>query len=299
MELRHLEYFRMVAEELHFRRAAEKLHMSQPPLTRQIKQLEEELGVQLFNRQNRKVELTEAGAYLKKEIDEVFYKLESIRKVLRQFENGRTGQFKIGYISSTYHALLNDVLVNIKDRFPNLTTRLYEIPTIKQIKAIETDKLDVGIVRAPVASDQLNVIPLYEEGFALVFPSTTTLSFDGSVKDLTKFSKHPFIFFNNDYAPHYYNTLLGICGLAGFAPNVVHEANNVHSIVRMVENGLGISILPEGTIKQYTNNQVTFVTVRDIGYKSLVVAAYKKNDERAYIASFVSMLKQALIGDQA
>ena len=294
MELRHLEYFKAVADELHFRRAAEKLHMSQPPLTRQIKQLEDELGVLLFERKNKKVELTEAGRYLKSEVDQVFGKIESIRHTIKQYDQGNGGQLKIGYISSTYHGRLNEILLQLKVEFDHLTTRLYEVPTIKQVRAIESDKLDIGIVRTPISSDELSIISLYKEGFSMVMPEKFNELFKKEL-DLKELSETPFIFFNQDYAPHYYQTLMGICGESGFIPNVVHEANNVHSIVRMVENGLGVSILPDSTSHQYSNQAVRFVKLTETNYTTSVVAAFKKGNNKQYLLRFVDLLRSSLV----
>ena len=149
MELRHLLYFKTVAEELHFRNAASKLFISQPPLSRQIKELEEELGAQLFERNNKRVNLTPAGEYLKKEAEKIFAQLEENKQIVKQIHQGINGKLRIGYISSTYHHQLVNVLKEIPALYPFVKTKLYEVPTTKQIKALEEGKLDIGILRAP------------------------------------------------------------------------------------------------------------------------------------------------------
>jgi len=155
MELRHLLYFKTVAEQLHFRNAAQKLFISQPPLSRQIKELEDELGVLLFTRKNRRVNLTDAGAYFKQEVDAIFARLEESKSIVRQIHKSESGELKIGYISSVYQSHLADVLIAMRDVFPHIKTNLFEIPTLTQIKALEQGSLDVGILRAPVHSEAL------------------------------------------------------------------------------------------------------------------------------------------------
>jgi DNA-binding transcriptional LysR family regulator len=143
---------------LHFRNAAASLFISQPPLSRQIKELEEELGVQLFLRNNKRVVLTEAGKYFAATVDSIFAQLEESKNIARQIHQAAdSGELKIGYISSVYQPHLAEVLKALRQVFPYIKTSLYERPTIKQIEALEQGKLDVGILRAPVQSDKLTV----------------------------------------------------------------------------------------------------------------------------------------------
>src|SRR6202012_2230528 len=170
MELRHLLYFKTVAEQLHFRNAALKLFISQPPLSRQIKELEDELGVLLFTRKNKRVTLTDAGKYFKTEVDAIFARLEESKSIIQQMHKSQTGELKIGYISSVYQSHLADVLITMRDVFPYIKTNLFEIPTLMQIKALEQGSLDVGILRAPVHSNQLKVQSLFFDPFMVVIP---------------------------------------------------------------------------------------------------------------------------------
>ncbi len=170
MELRHLLYFKTVAEQLHFRNAALKLFISQPPLSRQIKELEEELGVLLFTRKNKRVNLTDAGKYFKQEVEAIFAHLEESKSIVQQIHKSESGELKIGYISSVYQSHLADVLIAMRDVFPYIKTNLFEIPTLMQIKALEQGNLDVGILRAPVHSNQLKVQTLFFDPFIVVIP---------------------------------------------------------------------------------------------------------------------------------
>lgn len=275
MELRHLLYFKVVAEELHFRKAAEKLHISQPPLSRQIAELEAELGVRLLERSNKKVALTDAGRYFKKEVDNILSSLEECRQKLRLMQGAVSGQLRIGYISSTYQEHLTGILKEIKTAFPFVKTKLYEVPTIKQLQALEEGKLDVGILRAPVKSDKLKVISLFNDPFVAVTASARDFR-PASQEELAAYLKRqPFIFFNQEYAPDFYEKLVELCQRMGFYPDVQHEANNINSILRLVEGGLGVSLVPRSIMEHYKSDALSFHELQHAGIATEVVLAYK------------------------
>lgn len=278
MEIRHLQYFKAVAEHLHFRNAAASLFISQPPLSRQIKELEDELGVQLFVRNNKRVALTEAGKYFADSVDKLFAQLEESKNIARQIHNAAdSGELKIGYISSAYQPYLAEVLKALRMEFPYIKTNLYERPTIKQIEALEQGQLDVGILRTPVQSAQLTVKTLFFDPFMVVMPAVKQPF--GSRAQLADFIKDkPFIFFNKEYAPQYHDKLVEICNRMGFEPDITHKVNNVHSILQLVEAGLGVSILPLSLKQQYANLQLTFADLVDIPVVTEVVLAYKKSN---------------------
>ncbi|WP_316839464.1 LysR family transcriptional regulator [Pedobacter gandavensis] len=286
MELRHLLYFKTVAEELHFTKAANRLFISQPPLSRQIKELEEELAVQLFKRNNKQVSLTEAGAYFKKEVDEIFAKLEESKSIARQIHLSVSGELKIGYISSVYQSYLAEILKAMRKEFPYIKTGLFEMPTVSQIEALEQGKLDVGILRAPVLSEKLQIKTLFFDPFVVVIPHSTQKF--RTNKELAEFlKKSPFIFFNKEFAPHYNQKLMEICKRMQFTPDITHEANNVHSILQLVEAGLGVSILPLSLKKQYDYLKLCFIELQDIPVSTEVVMAYKANHRNPALKWFI------------
>lgn len=274
MELRHLLYFKTVAEELHFRNAASKLFISQPPLSRQIKELENELGARLFERNNKKVVLTDAGKYLKREADQLFSRLNENRIVVKQIHEGVSGKLRIGYISSTYHIHLIKILKEIPAVFPFVKTKLYEIPTSRQLKALEDGNLDIGIVRTPVQSEKLKITPLFEDPFVVVLPTSPSPCSDPEALAQYLKGQH-FIFFNQDYAPDYHRKLMEICQRLGFTPEITHEANNIHSILRLVESGLGVAIVPQSARDQYATAKLSFIDLPPMPISTEVVIAYK------------------------
>jgi DNA-binding transcriptional LysR family regulator len=287
MEIRHLIYFKAVAKHLHFRNAAASLFISQPPLSRQIKELEDELGVQLFLRNNKRVELTEAGKYFLATVDSIFAQLEESKHTIRQIHQAAdSGELKIGYISSVYQPHLAEVLKLLRQEFPYIKTSLYERPTIKQIEALEQGKLDVGILRAPVQSEKLTVQTLFFDPFMVVMPSTAQ-KFNNNFKLAEFIKERPFIFFNKEYAPHYHDKLVEICHRLGFKPDITHEVNNVHSIVQLVEAGLGVSILPLSLKQQYAGLKLSFFELADIPVNTEVVLAYKKSNLNGALKWFI------------
>ncbi|MNK05992.1 Hca operon transcriptional activator [compost metagenome] len=286
MELRHLLYFKTVAEELHFTKAATKLFISQPPLSRQIKELEQELGLQLFTRNNKQVTLTDAGKYFKSEVDAIFAKLEESKSIARQIHLSASGELKIGYISSVYQSYLAEILKAMRQEFPYIKTGLFEMPTISQIEALEQGRLDVGILRAPILSEKLVVKTLFFDPFIVVIPLSEQRF--NTNKELAEFlKKSPFIFFNMEFAPHYNHKLIEICKRMQFAPDITHEANNVHSILQLVEAGLGVSILPLSLKKQYDHLKVSFVELKDIPVNTEVVVAYKATNRNPALKWFI------------
>lgn len=285
MELRHLLYFKTVAEELHFRKAALKLFISQPPLSRQIRELEEELGAQLFERNNKRVSLTPAGIYLKKQVDGMFSQLAETKNVVRQLHNNLSGELKIGYISSTYHRQLMDTLKEMRSVFPLLAVKLFEIPTVKQVKALEEGKLDIGIMRAPINSEKLNVVSLFEDPFVVALPHDAPEMNHFSDWN-TYLAQQPFIFFNRDYAPVYYQKLVEICQRMGFTPEITHEANNVHSILRMVQHGAGVSILPSAIKEHFPELKIRYIDLSHLAITTEVVLAYRSQQKNEAILWF-------------
>jgi DNA-binding transcriptional LysR family regulator len=285
MEIRHLLYFKTVAEELHFSKAAAKLFISQPPLSRQIKELEEELGVQLFSRSNKRVALTDAGKYFKGETDAVLARLEESKSMVKQIHSGESGEFKIGYISSVYQTHLAEVLKSMHQLFPYIKTSLYEVPTVTQVLELEQGKLDAGILRAPVHTEKLAVKSLFFDPFVVVVPQNK--SFDIYQELVLSLKSSPFIFFNAAFAPEYNDKLLDICHRMGFKPDITHEANNVHSILQLVEAGLGVSILPASLQQQYAYLRVSFIPLEDIPVNTEVVLAYKTTNKSAALKWFI------------
>jgi DNA-binding transcriptional LysR family regulator len=288
MELRHLKYFLAVAETLNFTKASEKLFISQPPLSRQIKELEEELGARLFNRNNKRVELTDAGKYFEKEIRILFQSLEKISIKTQKIDKNSSGEFRIAYISSTFSDVISELIKYLTALYPYVTFRLYEVATTKQIAALEQGKLDLGIIRAPIKSPKIKSKVWFRDTFSVVY--NKNLLQLHSEKDIHKLQNESFVFFNKEYAPHYYDTLLEICAAHGFSPKVVHESNNSNSIVQLVRNGLGASIVPTRILKTQNYSEIGSIELKGINLFTEVVLATPKEDDSEITKAAISFL---------
>lgn len=278
MELRHLRYFLILAEELHFGNAAKRLFISQPPLSRQIKELEKELGVVLFFRDNKRVELTEAGKFFQKEAEALIKKLESVQRQTHQIYHSLAGEINIGYISSVDKVKLGQLIQKLQQHYPYIQTKLFELSTIKQINALDNGKLDIGIIRAPSSSPHLITEKLYEDGFCLAVPNSFNIP---SV--FSALAEQPFISYHAKYAPVYHNEMLAYCAQLGFMPTLHHECNNISSILELVHLNTGISVVPQSVQWQYKHLAVRFVNVDNISIKTDILLAHAKKCEHPII----------------
>jgi DNA-binding transcriptional LysR family regulator len=291
MELRHLKYFLKLAEELSFVRAADKLFISQPPLSRQIKELETELGATLFERNNKRVILTDAGKYYQKEIQELVQNLERINLTTKKISQNQSGEFRIAYVSSTFSGDISKLLLFLSDKYPYVNFRLYEVPTVKQIAALEEGKIDFGIIRAPLHSPKIDSQIWFKDSFSLVFNRNKYNI--TSEEDLVHLKEETFVFFNKQYAPYFYDALLQICAQFGFNPKVVHESNNISSIIQLVKNGLGISIVPTAIMKSHNYPELAFVELKKVNlFTDILLATPKGNPSEISKAAIAFLMEQ-------
>ncbi len=256
MDLRHLRYFLTLAEELHFGRAAEKLSIAQPPLSRQIKDLEEELNVVLFNRTKRVVQLTDYGKYLKNEAVKLLQHVELIKNHIRLLDEGNAGQIKIGYVGSAMHSVLPEVLTEVRRKLPEVHTLMTELMNLDQIVALKTGSLDIGFIRTPTTVDGLCIQPIFSETLSVILPLSHPLTGAEEVRPV-HLANEPFIGFCRECAPGLFDSIIGLCNRDGFSPRIVHESSQINSVVRLVESGLGYSIVPT-SVKRAYNLRVRF-----------------------------------------
>jgi len=290
MELRHLKYFLKLAEELSFVRAADKLFISQPPLSRQIKELETEIGATLFERNNKRVILTDAGKYYQKEIQELVQNLERINLTTKKISQNQSGEFRIAYVSSTFSGDISNLLQFLSEKYPFVNFRLYEVPTVKQIAALEQGKIDLGIIRAPLHSSKIDSQLWFKDSFSIVF-NRNKYNITAE-EEFEKLKEATFVFFNKNYAPYFYDILLQICAQYGFEPKVVHESNNISSIIQLVQSGLGISIVPTNVLKNYKNSELGFIELKKASLFTDILLVTPKNQNSEIAKTAISFLLQ-------
>lgn len=289
MKLRHLQYFLKLAEELSFVRAAQKLFISQPPLSRQIKELETEIGAQLFERNNKRVALTEAGKYYEKEMREVLKNIDRINIQTKKINDNQSGEFRIAYVSSTSSGDITSLIQFLSEQYPYVSFRLYELPTVKQIKALEEFKIDLGIVRAPLYSPEIVTQLWFKDSFSLVFNKNVYPI--QSEQEIEGLNETTFVFFNKKYAPQYYDNLLEICAHFGFIPKVVHESNNISAIIQLVKNGLGVSIVPSAILKSHLDLELGCIEIKSVNLFTDILLATPRNFESEIAKTAITFLK--------
>ncbi len=243
MELRHLHYFIAVAEELHFSRAAARLHMAQPPLSQQIRQLEEELGFQLFHRTQRKVELTAAGHIFLAAVRQVLRSLDQAVQKGQQASRGEVGRLAIGFVSSTAYNILPPILQAFHRQTPGVKLELQELTTREQIQAVLSGKLDIGFVRPPVEAAELTATIIFREPLMVALPEFHPLR-DRDTISIRLLVDEPFIMFPRPVAPGLHDQILSVCLQAGFNPQVTQEAIQMQTIVSLVAAEMGVAIVP-------------------------------------------------------
>ncbi|UII77126.1 LysR substrate-binding domain-containing protein [Flagellimonas sp. HMM57] len=288
IELRHFVYFLAVAEELHYRKAAEKLFISQPGLSTQIKQMEGILETQLFIRDKKKVGLTPAGEFLKSEVEFILNHLEQTKKQLKLIGEGHQGEIRIGFLGSAMQHVVPNLLLDLNKRFPSIHTSLEELSNRAQLRAILQDKLDLGFVRLSRVPKGLQLKPVFEDTFSLVLPSNHAIGAK-NFKGIHQFSQEDFILFSQDYSPQYYNTVLSICEDGGFTPNVSHKSVHAQTIFKLVENNLGIAIVP--TELQYGfRMKVKFIELKHIEQRAVLSMVWKEDNRNPALRNCMELL---------
>jgi DNA-binding transcriptional LysR family regulator len=288
VELRHYAYFLAVAEELHFRKAAEKLYISQPGLSRQIKQMEELLGAQLFVRDKKKVSLTPAGHYLKQRGALLFQEIHATKRQLQLIGAGDTGEVRIGFLGSAMQHVIPELLLRLKDRFPKIKTSLGERSNMDQVAAILKDELDMGFVRLAQVPAALEMHTVYEDTFSLVLPESYPI-LTRDYKGMERFADDDFILFPREYSPYYYDTILGICADAGFKPKVSHQSVHAQTIFKLVENNLGIAIVPTA-LQAGFQMRVKFVELKDVSQRASLSVIWKKDNPNPVLKNCMDLL---------
>ncbi|MGO3306625.1 MAG: LysR family transcriptional regulator [Sphingobacterium sp.] len=291
MELRHIRYFLTLAQELHFGKAAQKLCITQPPLSRQIKEMEMELGVQLFLRSNKRVVLTVAGEHFKKEASSILAQLELLKQQTNQIYHSFAGEIKISHTGSIDKRQLGLLIQRIDESYPFLNAKLFELSSDRQIQLLTDRKMDLGIIRAPASSPLLHSLKLYDDGFALMYPTTFNLPVDMSL-----ISQEEFIAFDMDNAQFYHRHVTAYCAQLGFTPTVRHECNNMASIIEFVHLGLGISVVPQSLQEQCRNLNINFLNLADITLKTDVMLAYSKNSKHPAMDELCNLILQIFKG---
>jgi DNA-binding transcriptional LysR family regulator len=288
-ELRHLRYFVAVAEELHFGRAARRLHISQPPLSQQIQQFEDIIGVALFRRTSRRTELTAAGTVLLHHARRILADADRAAEAARRAARGELETLVVGFTDSAALSVLPEIVRVFRNARPDVHLELSESSTQAQLSILERGAADVVIVRGPVPNPEFRTETLLAESFVLAVPSDHTLARKRSVK-IASLANEPFVLFPRHLAPEFHDQLIAMCIKAGFSPEIRAEAAEYQTILSLIAAGLGISILP-ASVKNLGRAGVAFVTLADVRTKATVVLAARTDDNSVALRDFIDVAR--------
>lgn len=291
MELRHLRYFIAVAEELHFGRAAERLGISQPPLSQQIQALEEEIGARLFERTNRRVELTDAGRLFLDESRQVLAQVDKAVLLARRAHLGELGELKIGFTSSApFTSTIPSSIHAFRKAYPDVHLDLQEMSSRQVLKALLEESLQVGVIRPLALPDAVHWVELFREPLVAVLRADHPLaagSEDGLA--IAALAEEPFVFFPRSYGTGLYDQVIALTRQAGFSPRIAQEASEAMTIIGLVSAGLGVSILPAS----FRRTRVDGVVYRTLSDPEATTAAWlvrRQNEGSPLALSFIDLV---------
>lgn len=258
MELRHLRYFMVVSEELHFGRAAERLNISQPPLSMQIQNLEEELKVKLFDRSRRQVKLTRCGETFLRRVKTVLSEIDSAVKEVQALERGEMDTISVGYKSGIMLEEITPLLRQFQQSYPKVRLKFVQASVAEQYQAVHDHRLDIGFIDAPVAeqsshytTENITGIPVVHEKLVMAVPTNHPL-IDREVVHLHEFSSDPFIILNRQVVPSVHDLMVGLCQQAGFSPNIKYQAEQLTEVLAYIAAGYGVGFCPESASNMWS-----------------------------------------------
>lgn len=292
IELRHLRYFIAVAEELHFGRAAERLHMAQPPLSQQIRQLEDQLGFQLFYRTKRSVQLTEAGQVFLQSSLKLLQQLEQAIETGRQVSRGEKGQLVIGFVSSAAYNVLPVILRSFRSQVPAVRLELHELPTNEQLEWLREGKIDVGLLRPPIEDKSLNLMTIVREPMVVALPESHAFVPQNQIA-LSSLANEDFILFPRPLSPRAYDQIISLCQQAGFSPNVVQEAMQMQTIVSLVAGGIGVAIVPV-SLQNMQRTGVVYRPLEEPAPCAEIALVWRHNDLSPCVQQFLDIVQSVV-----
>lgn len=294
MELRHLRYFVAVAEELHFTRAAARLHIGQPPLSQQIQALEDELGVALFRRTKRSVQLTEAGQHLLGRARQILGSSAGIAGELQQIARGGSGELRIGFTSSGI--LIDDIrqlLRSYHEAYPKVTLRLHEMYTHTQFAALERGELDIGLVRfnETLAPPGLILQYLRRDRLCVVVPGSHPFASRSSLR-IVECRHEAFVGYPGGSGASLVNYLSRLCAHTGFVPNIIQEAREALTQVGLVASGIGIAVLVE-PLSRLSLGDIRFIPLEDEEAFMDMALVWRSDDTSPRVEGFLRVLAES------
>ncbi|MBZ2195427.1 LysR family transcriptional regulator [Occultella gossypii] len=290
MELQQLQYFRAVADHLHFSRAAEALSTAQPHVSREIKRLEQELGAELFTRTTRRVALTQAGAALYDRTGVIFDELTRAAQVVRSVHEGSSGHVSVGFAGSTTYSWLPFLVKAYRQEFPGVELQIHtEMFTGEQVEALLDNQLDLGLLRPPFEADGVDSLEISSEPLILALPGDHALAGSEEPIHLERLRSERFVTYGGQGSVTQV-AVLGACVRAGFVPTTVQTVFETHSVISLVSAGLGVALVPHSA-RHFTMQGVVFRPVADSTLELPLALAWRRATTNAAAMNFVQLAR--------
>jgi DNA-binding transcriptional LysR family regulator len=286
VEFRHIRYFVALAEELNFNRAAKRLHIAQPPLSRQIRKLEKQIGTQLFHRSKRQVQLTAAGKAFLNKAYQIMDQMEQAYIHARMTGTGLEGEIRIGFTGSVH-----DIIPTIREfrsRFPHIGVYLKHLNSLEQIEALHKGRLDLGVVGVPIHHPQLEVYPVAEVPFMAVLPENHPLA-DQEPLYLRDLAEETFIITPRSTGQLYYDMITGLFQQSGILPSFTIQAHDLQTVMALVESGMGVTLMPS-YIQSYKG--IVFRKVKDAEMYVQALLVWRKDNHSPVLDNLLGMIRK-------
>ncbi|MEO1298430.1 MAG: LysR family transcriptional regulator [Cyanobacteria bacterium J06636_16] len=290
MEIRDLRYFAAVADTLHFGRAAERLHMTQPALSRQIRSLEAELEVQLFHRTKRSVRLTIAGQAFLADAQQILQHVEQAVSTTRRTARGEMGHLRLSFTTSALRSVVPKIVREFRNRYPDVQLTMTERCTHEQVEAFRAHQLDVGFLYPPVDEKLLAITPLHTETWVVALPQDHPLALRQPLT-LSDLATESFILLPRREGPYLYDQIIHLCQQAGFYPNVVQEATACQTRAGLVAVGIGIAFVPE-VLQDTGNSAVVYRNLKGDAPSLQLAIAHRRDDDSPIVQHFFQVVEE-------
>ena len=293
VELRHLRYFLAVADELHFGRAAERVHVAQPAISQQIRRLEAEIGTELFHRNRREVRLAPAGEALRdyavRAIDEVNDGVEAARRAAR----GEIGNLTVGFLETAASTIVPRAVRQFRPARPDVNLTLRELGVGAQIDDLQAGRLDVGIIRPPADADDLVFERIIDEELIAAVPSGHPLAGRDQITARTVVDQ-PLVLLSREVVPGLYDQVLAIRQEESGSGAIAQEATSIQAVLGLVSAELGISVMP-ASVRSLSREGVEFVAIRS-AHRSALLTARRRDDDSPVVEAFLAAARAAASG---
>lgn len=292
MDHKLMQSFVAVAEELHFGRAAVRLHISQPPLTKQIQQLEQAMGVRLLERTKRKVELTVAGRVFLDEARAVLHQTGQAVELARKAGRGETGHLSVGFIDAAIYSVVPTIVRQFTERYPEVELSLTDLRIPNQVKLVAERQLDIGFVHPPIVHKALRVESILVEPLIVALPETHRLAAETEIA-LADLAPEALIQFPRSINPSLYDEIVGLCRSSGFSPRIVREATPKQTIIGLVSVGLGVSLLP-ACLENLRRSGVVYRPIRGRNLSIDTSIIYRREQPSPVLKVFLDIVRETV-----